>query len=178
MWWNLKSWIFPFQTLLSSWNKLLKLMTRDSDPWRVRWHLTTCIFFLIRTDLTKKIINNKFVLKNRNFWKCTLNFPPLKLRQVFHPLSAKQEIGNKYKANFQNQNEIKWNVNNFSMTNEILLVVLLTMKTFLVIIGSELTKSYNKSLPIWHIEYPFRFTSKAALSSKTSWCQSWGIRHL
>ena len=97
-----------------------------------------------------------------------MNFPPLKLRQVFHPLSAKQEIGNKYKANFQNQNEIKWNVNNFSMTNEILLVVLLTLKTFVAIIGSELTKSYNKSLPVWHIEYPFRFSSKAALSSKAS----------
>ena len=87
---------------------------------------------------------------------------------MFHPLSAKQEIGNKYKANFQNQNETKWNVNNFSMKNEILLEVLLTMKTFIVIIGSELTKSFYKSLPIWHIEYPFRFASKAALSLKTS----------
>ena len=71
---------------------------------------------------------------------------------MFHPLSAKQEIDDKYKANFQNQNEIKWNVNNFSTTNKILLVVLLTMKTFMVIIVSELTKSYNKSLPTWHIE--------------------------
>ena len=59
---------------------------------------------------------------------------------MFHPLSAKQEIDNKYKANFQNQNEVKWNVNNFSMKNEILLVLLLTLKTFVAIIGSELTK--------------------------------------
>jgi hypothetical protein len=87
---------------------------------------------------------------------------------VFHPLSAKQEIDNKYKAKFQNQKEIKWNVNNFSMTNKILLVVLLTMKTSIVILGSELTKSYNKPLPIWRIEYPFRFTGKAVLSLKTS----------
>ena len=63
---------------------------------------------------------------------------------MFHLLSAKQEIDDKYKANFQNQNETKWNVNNFSMKNEILLEVLLTMKTFIVIIGSELTKSFYK----------------------------------
>ena len=87
---------------------------------------------------------------------------------MFHPLSAKQEISIKNKANFQKQNEAKWNVNNFSMKNEILLEVLLTMKTSIVILGSELTKSYNKPLPIWRIEYPFRFTGKAVLSLKTS----------